>query len=293
MNETSHPQQLPLSLRLLTACLLMPLVALSTVFFGSISLVVGLWDRSGKQQHLIARIWAKSLLFIAASPVTIDGAEKLGAHPAAVYVSNHLSYMDTPVLFAKLPFQFRILAKQSLWAIPFIGWYLNRSGQVPIDASSQRTAVAGLLRGVKTLQAGLSLVLFPEGGRTPNGHLHEMQSGSAFMAIKAGVPLVPITLVGTYELLPMHTYTLTPRPLRILVGDPIPTVGLTTRDADTLTRRVHDVISASYYAYSDLEHPASEPQQYGRESSLVPATPAESVPNPASVQPRPDKHQES
>ncbi len=82
-----------------------------------------------------------------------------------MYACNHLSYYDTPALFAKLPFQFRILAKAPLWKIPFIGWYLERSGQVPIDQSSSRAGVASLVRGVATLKSGLPLVIFPEGGR--------------------------------------------------------------------------------------------------------------------------------
>jgi 1-acyl-sn-glycerol-3-phosphate acyltransferase len=227
----------------------MPLIALATAFFGCISLVAGLWDRSGRQQHAIARMWARTLLLLSLSRVRSVGFERLPTD-TAVYCSNHLSYYDTPVLFARLPFQFRIMAKQSLWTIPFIGWYLNRSGQVPIDAKSGRSAIAGLLRGVKTLQAGLPLVLFPEGGRAESGQLSPFQSGAAFMAIKAQVPLVPVALIGTYELLPIHTYHLTPRPLQIVVGEPIPTAGLSTRDADAVTSQVFAAISELYAANS-------------------------------------------
>jgi 1-acyl-sn-glycerol-3-phosphate acyltransferase len=240
---------LPKSSRILpwlTYFLLMPLIALATTGFGCVSLIAGVWDKSGRQQHAIAHAWAKVLLLISLSPVTLIGAEKLHEHETAVYTANHLSYYDTPVLFAKLPFQFRILAKQSLWKIPFIGWYLNRSGQVPVDQTSARSAVASLNRGVATLKAGLPLVIFPEGGRTADGHPQPFVSGAAYMAIKAQVPVVPITLIGTYELLPLHTYHLTPRPLLVIVGDPIPTTGLTTRDADALTRQLHEVITATY-----------------------------------------------
>jgi 1-acyl-sn-glycerol-3-phosphate acyltransferase len=229
-----------------------PLMALATAGFGSISLICGLWDRSGRQQHLVARAWAAAMLRCAFSPVRIVGAEKLRNYPVAVYASNHLSYMDTPALFAKLPFQFRILAKQSLWKVPFVGWYLRRSGQVPIDSGSSRSAVAGLLRGVAALKAGMPLVLFPEGSRSPDGHMQAAHSGCAFMALKAGVPLVPLALIGTYELLPMHVYSLRPRPLMIIAGDPISTDGLTTRDADALTVRLYEEISKMYYQYSDL-----------------------------------------
>jgi len=244
--------RVPAHLRYLTMFVCIPLMALATAGFGSISLICGLWDRSGRQQHLVARAWAATLLRIAFSPVRIVGAEKLRNYPVAVYASNHLSYMDTPALFAKLPFQFRIMAKQSLWKVPFVGWYLKHSGQVPIDIGNSRSAIAGLLRGVAALKSGMPLVLFPEGSRSPDGHMQIAHSGCAFMALKAGVPLIPLALIGTYELLPIHVYSLRPRPLMIIAGDPIPTAGMTTRDADALTVRLYEEIGKMYYQYSDF-----------------------------------------
>ena len=240
--------RVPALFRWLTYLLLMPLLALATAGFGTVSLICGLWDGSGRQQHLIARVWARVLLRIALSPVTVVHGERLRDIGTAVFASNHLSYYDTPVLFAKLPFQFRILAKSALWKLPFIGWYLARSGQVPIDSSSARAGVINLGRGVKALQAGMPLVIFPEGGRTADGALRPMVAGAAWMAIKAGVPLVPLTLIGTYELLPIHVYALRPRPLKLVVGEPIPTVGLTTRDAERLTAQLRDEIHRTYVA---------------------------------------------
>ena len=226
----------------------LPMVGLVTAFFGTISLVVGVWDKDGRQQHGIARLWARVLLRVALAPVTVEHAERLLVGQPAVYVSNHLSYYDTPVLYAKLPFQFRILAKAPLWKTPFVGWYLERSGQVPIDQTSMRAGVVSLGRGAKTLESGMPMVIFPEGGRAFNGELQPMASGAAWMAIKAQVPLVPITLIGTYELLPIHVYALQPRPLKMIVGEPIPTVGMTTRDADALTARMREVIHETYVA---------------------------------------------
>lgn len=249
--QTEQPRPKP-AIRWLTYLLLMPLIALATTLYGSISLVCGLWDRSGRQQHAIARAWANTLLLISLSPVELLHRENLLAGQPAVYAANHLSYYDTPVLFAKLPFQFRIIAKLSLWKIPFIGWYLNRSGQVPIDLNSGRSAIAGLLRGVKTLQAGLPLLLFPEGGRAANGETTPFQSGAAFMAIKAQVPLVPIALIGTYELLPIHTYHLTPHPVKVVIGEPLPTIGLTTKDSEALTQRLFAAITTLYFQHSSL-----------------------------------------
>jgi 1-acyl-sn-glycerol-3-phosphate acyltransferase len=242
------PPRVPFALRWFTYLLVLPLLAFTTAFLGTISLVVGLWDASGSRQHALARAWARVLLRLALSPVTLEHPERLRAQQPAVYACNHLSYYDTPALYAKLPFQFRILAKAPLWKIPFIGWYLQRSGQVAIDQSSARAGVQSLGRGVAALKTGLPLVIFPEGGRAADGELQPLAAGAAWMAIKAQVPLVPLTLVGTYELLPIHVYALRPRPLKLIVGEPLSTAGLTTRDAEALTERLKAVIHATYVA---------------------------------------------
>ncbi len=245
--KAAPPPPVPFALRWFSYLVLYPLIGGATAFFGTLALTAGLWDRNGRQQHALARVWARFLLRIALCPVTVEHAERLPQAPA-VYAANHLSYYDTPVVFAKLPFQFRILAKAPLWKIPFIGWYLDRSGQVPIDQTNARAAVVSLGRGVKTLQAGMPMVIFPEGGRAEGGRLQPMAAGAAYIAIKAQAPLVPITLIGTYELLPIHVYALRPRPLKMVVGEPISTVGLTAKDAEALTERLRSVIHDTYVA---------------------------------------------
>lgn len=143
-----------------------------------------------------------------------------------------------------------------------------KDGPGPDRLRESRSAVAGLLRGVAALKAGMPLVLFPEGSRSPDGHLQTAHSGCAFMALRAGVPLVPLALIGTYELLPIHVYSLRPRPLMIIVGDPIPTDGLTTKDADALTARLYDEIGKMYYQYSELA-PAEDCQPAGETTSAT------------------------
>jgi len=237
----------PAAMRWANYLFFLPMVALVTVFFGTVSLACGIWDKNGRQQHAVARLWARVMLRLSLSPVTVEGMERLPAGPA-VYACNHLSYYDTPVVFAKLPFQFRILAKAPLWKVPFIGWYLERSGQVPIDQSSARAGVVSLSRGVATIKAGLPMVIFPEGGRAADGQLQPMAAGAAWIALKAQVPLVPLTLVGTYELLPIHVYALRPRPLKLIVGEPIATEGMSTKDAEALTEQMRAVIFETYIA---------------------------------------------
>ncbi len=150
--------------------------------------------------------------------------------------------MDTPVIFAALPFQFRILAKKELWRMPFIGWYLGRSGQMPIDTVNPHATRASLGEGVKALRAGMPLFVFPEGGRTPTGELRPFLSGAAYLAIRAQVPLVPIALSGVYDLLPIHTHHFYPGKLTLRAGEPIETKGMTVRQTGELTERLRAAI---------------------------------------------------
>ena len=199
--------------------------------------------KTGRTQHRIARVWARVCIRISGSRLTIRGAENLARYPVAVYAANHTSYMDTPVIFAALPFQFRILAKKELWSMPFIGWYLSRSGQIPVDSVNARATLSSLGAGVKALRAGMPLFVFPEGSRTPNGELQTFLSGAAFLAIRAQVPLVPVALLGVYDLLPIHTRHLYPGDLVLTVGEPIETHGMTLRQADELTERLRNSIA--------------------------------------------------
>ncbi len=128
------PDPLPRLTRWRSNLIQAPLFFFWTALCGSCSLFVSLFEKSGRRQHRIAQVWARGCVALSASELTVHGAENLKKFPVAVYASNHTSYMDTPVVFATMPFQFRILAKKELWSMPFIGWHLNRSGQIAIDS---------------------------------------------------------------------------------------------------------------------------------------------------------------
>jgi len=237
-----RPNPLPRLYRWRTNLIQSPLFALITAAFGSLSLLVSIMDKKGNAQHRIARIWARALVWVSGSRLTVTGAENLGKHPVAVYACNHTSYMDIPVIFAVLPFQFRILARKQLWSIPFIGWYLNRSGQMPIDTANPHATLSSLGAGARALRSGMPLFVFPEGGRTSDGELRPFLSGAAYLAIRAQVPLVPLALGGVYELLPIHTHHFYPGELTLKIGEPIETVGMTMRQTDELTARLREAI---------------------------------------------------
>jgi len=237
-----RPNPLPWFDRWRTNLIQTPLFGLVTAIFGSLALLVSLVDKTGIAQHRIARAWARSCVWVSASKLTLIGAEKLPRNSVAVYASNHTSYMDIPVIFSALPFQFRILAKKELWSMPFIGWYLNRSGQIQIDTRNPRATLSSLGAGARALRSGMSLFVFPEGGRTSDGELRPFLSGAAYLAIRAQVPLVPIALSGVYELLPIHTHHFYQGEVTLSVGEPIETVGMTLRQSEELTARLRRAV---------------------------------------------------
>jgi 1-acyl-sn-glycerol-3-phosphate acyltransferase len=255
MELKARPDPIPRVEWLVNYCLRAPVFFLSTAFFGSLSLLASLWDKSGQQQHTIAQVWGRTISRISGAKVEVLNARHLDGR-VAVYASNHLSYMDTPVIFGALPFQFRIVARHDLFKLPFIGWHLTRSGQVPVNVTNPRASIASLSSAVKTLKAGLPVFIFPEGGRTETGHTQPFLNGPAFMAIRAQVPVVPMALVGTHELLPIHTSVFHPVPVKLVVGDPIETSGYTMRQVDDLTARLRDEICRLYYEHSYLQKPA-------------------------------------
>jgi 1-acyl-sn-glycerol-3-phosphate acyltransferase len=239
---STRPNPLPRLHRWRTNLIQAPTFALVTAVFGTLSLVISLVDKSGGVQHRIARVWARICVWVSGSRLTVRGEENLRRQPVAVYASNHTSYMDTPVVFAALPFQFRILAKKELWPIAFIGWYLGRSGQIPIDTANPRATLSSLGAAAKALRSGMPLFVFPEGGRTATGELKPFLSGAAYLAIRAQVPLVPIALSGVYDLLPIHTRHFYPCELTLSAGEPIETAGMTVRQTDELTERLRAAI---------------------------------------------------
>ncbi len=125
-----------------------------------------------------------------------------------------------------------------------MGWHLKRSGQVCIDQQNPAKSIASIRSALKGLKAGMPLVIFPEGGRTPDGELKPFLPGAFFLAIKAQVDVVPVALVDTFELLPMNTYHIKCRPLEMRVGEPIPTKGLTMRDLESLSAKVHEAMAS-------------------------------------------------
>lgn len=244
-----------------------PLIWIYTVILAALSLISSLLDRSGRVQHGFARLWSWLILKTAMCPLQVSGLAGLDLTKPRVYAANHLSALDIPVLYVGLPMQFRIMAKRELFRYPFLGWHLRRSGQIAVDVEDVPVAGAGgenqvvakgkinlaTVRAVlHALRGGMPLVIFPEGGRSQSGRIKPFMSGAFFFAIKAGVEVVPVAIVGTYEALPMNTFHIRPRPLQLVVGAPIATSNYTSRQAEELAARVQKEVEALYFGSAEV-----------------------------------------
>jgi len=228
-----------------------PLIWAYTIFLGTISLIASLFDRNGRIQHDLARFWSWLVMKTIFSPVTVTGnssALTAGVDgKARVFAVTHASALDIPILYVYLPFQFRIVFKSELLSYPFVGWHLKRSGQVCINQQNTSASIGAIKSSLKSLRHGMPLVIFPEGGRTRDGQIQPFLPGAFFLAIKAQVDIVPVALVGTFELLPMNTYHIKCRPLEMRVGEPISTAGMTMRDLEAVSAKVRKELERLYY----------------------------------------------
>lgn len=228
--------------RLRSYFILDPLIWAYTLVLGTVSLICSVFDRSGRIQHGLARLWSQAIMKTILSPVEVTGTENLDISRPRVYAVTHASALDIPILYVQLPFQFRIVFKSELLAYPFVGWHLKRSGQVCINQQNPAASIGAIKSALKSLRKGMPLVIFPEGGRTRDGKLQPFLPGAFFLAIKAQADIVPIALVGTFDLLPMNTYHIKCQPLEMRVGEPISTAGLGLHDTESVSAKVRVAI---------------------------------------------------
>jgi len=220
-----------------------PIIILATIIMGTISLLTSLFDSHGRLQHQISRVWSRMLLAVSGVKMRIHGLEKIDPRGAYVFVANHRSLMDTPVVLAHIPLQFRFLAKKGLFLIPILGTHLRRAGHLPVVKDDPRASLRSMSDAAKIIrERGVSVLLFPEGGRSRNDKLQDFKEGAAYIAIKAGVPAVPIVMTGTREVLPLGSMQIMSGIVELRIGDPIPTADLTLKDRTRLTQTLRQKI---------------------------------------------------
>ena len=233
-----------------TVLISIPLVSLYTIVCGAVSIVLGMFFRSGNPSHWLARLWSWLILTTCGVKVSLSGLENLERNRNYIFAANHQSIYDIPILFTWLPFSFRILYKEALNRVPFMGWHLFFCGHISVDRSNPVRARESLERAAKRIRQGISVMIFPEGTRNANGSIDRFKQGSFLLAIKSGVPVVPVTISESWRIMKRGEVTVHPGTVRVHVASPVSVEDLGEDAAIKLAREVRETVVRHYQTES-------------------------------------------
>ena len=217
-------------------------VVLTTIFWGTIAIIISFFTRTGNPVHIIARIWARGILYVSRIRVKVNGLNQIDPTQSYVYMSNHQSNFDIPVLLAHLPVQFRWLAKAELFKIPLFGRAMQGAGYVKIDRFNQESAFQSIKEAAAKMKDGVSVMIFPEGTRSRDGRIRPFKKGGFIMAVDAGVPIVPIVLQGTWSIMEKSSLQINTGDVVMNLEKPIATTNYSRQNKDELIEAVRRVI---------------------------------------------------
>jgi 1-acyl-sn-glycerol-3-phosphate acyltransferase len=210
----------------------------ATFVFGLVAIATSFFSRNGDAVHHVARMWGRSILWVSGIRTATSGFTNQMRHQSYIYMTNHQSNFDIPVLYGALPVQFRWLAKAELFRIPVFGRGMRGAGYISIDRSNRQSAFKSLERAVESIRHGTSVMIFPEGTRSRDGRLLPFKKGGFVMAVDAGVPIVPVVITGTHAIMPKGALLIRRRRVQVHVGAPIETAGFNRKTKEALMAKV-------------------------------------------------------
>jgi 1-acyl-sn-glycerol-3-phosphate acyltransferase len=221
-------------------------VVFATLVCGIVVIVLSFFLRSGNFMHKIARFWGKSILVVSRIKVTVKGMSNIDPSSPYIYMPNHQSNFDIPVLLGHLTVQFRWLAKMELFKIPIFGRAMRNVGYISIDRSNRQSAFESLKVAAEKIKSGVSVLIFPEGTRSRDGKIRPFKKGGFVMAIDSGVPLVPVVITGTRAINPRGRFRVYPGHVSMVIHKPIATSTYTRETKEALMEKVRRVICDNF-----------------------------------------------
>ena len=226
-------------------------VVIATLALGVLAFITYPFDRRGKVGHYYARLWGKTALFANRVKVRIEGMEHLNGKGPYIFMPNHQSYYDVFALLGHLPYQFKWLVKKELFSIPYLGWTMAAVGYISIDRGGTRDTVEAMNEAAQKIRDGMSVTIFPEGSRSPDGSIQPFKKGGFTLAIKSKVPIVPIAIDGSRNIMPKDKFTVASGEIRMLMDRPIETESYSLKDREVLMKRVRETICKNFKLLSE------------------------------------------
>ena len=197
------------------------LVTFLSIILGFLAIGAGFLDRSGNLSHQISRLWCRLLCKLNGVNVEINGLENILSNRPQIFVSNHQGYFDIFALSGYLPVQIRWIAKSSLFRIPFVGWAMMAAGYIPVERDNRKKAYEAFNKTLEKIKEGCSIIIFPEGTRSEDGEIGPFKKGSNLIASRSKSPMVPITIIGSGDIIKKGSATITPGPIRVIISPPV------------------------------------------------------------------------
>jgi len=243
-------RQRPLSGYLRSWLFTIPAASLVTAALITLAVATSPFAPAGPWQARLYRLWARAVLALFGARVRVTGASSLAPDGHYVFVSNHLSLADTPVMLHALPVPFKFLAKRELLRVPFIGWYLRRAGHLTVDRRSVRSSIESLNEAARLIREhSLSVLIFAEGRRSPDGTLQPFKDGAAWLAIESRAEAVPVAILGTDRVLPARDSCILPGPVEVRIGKPLSPAAFPLRERAAFTalleQRVRELLATA------------------------------------------------
>lgn len=202
--------------------------------------------------HLM-RAWIWAIIKTLGVKITVEGKENIEPDGSYVFVANHQSLLDIPALFIAIPARLRMLAKKELFRIPVFGWGLSAVGHIVINRENREKALKSVDNAIERLKTeNIAVVVFPEGTRSPDGKIHKFKKGGFVLAIRSERPVVPVTIIGSRDILSKKSFKLNKGTIHVIIDKPIPTEGMTFKDRGALAKQAHDIIENRFNAFNGV-----------------------------------------
>jgi 1-acyl-sn-glycerol-3-phosphate acyltransferase len=220
-------------------------VIIITIIIAPLMIITSLFTKGGSPYYLM-RMWANLVAKSMGLKFSIQGIEKIVPGTSYIITPNHQSHTDILALLSVIPLRFRWVIKKELLIIPMFGWALGCTGAISLDRSNREESIRKLKEGTSKLGGGWSLIIYPEGTRSPDGLVKSFKKGAFMMAVQSGIPILPVTCNGAFKILPKKTLAIRPGLISVTIGNPIPTEGLSEKDVPELMERTRKEILANF-----------------------------------------------